>query len=212
MTFPPRFFFTSDTHFGHQRAAEIRGYRGPDAVSRMNDDLIDAWNSVVGRGDTVYHLGDFALGPKVEWPCIRARLNGTIVLVLGNHDLADQHHNVEPVPHPRLVSAMLPDDRILPHDVVFWTLGIRDLDGGGICFHGAHVPPMADFDDGRGYVRPPSLPGFDIELCGHVHERWATPSNNGRIPRSGSRVVNVGVDVWSAPVTPAQIMAEIHFA
>jgi calcineurin-like phosphoesterase family protein len=59
----------------------------------MDEKLIEYWNDVVGKGDTVYHLGDFAMIPKREnidrmklYRRLRFRLNGKIHLILGNHD------------------------------------------------------------------------------------------------------------------------------
>lgn len=49
----------------------------------MDEILIQNWNSVVNRGDSVYHLGDFAFD-NVEY--YRKRLNGNIILIKGNHD------------------------------------------------------------------------------------------------------------------------------
>lgn len=52
-----------------------------------DDTLISNWNEVVRDEDTVYHLGDVALGrntyPNQIIPC----LNGTKILVAGNHDV-----------------------------------------------------------------------------------------------------------------------------
>ena len=40
-----------------------------------------------GREDTVYHLGDFALGKATEWSSIFQQLNGAKkILIRGNHD------------------------------------------------------------------------------------------------------------------------------
>ena len=50
----------------------------------MNEELIARWNTRVGGGDTVYHLGDFGFGPSVR--LVRPRLNGSIRLIIGNHD------------------------------------------------------------------------------------------------------------------------------
>lgn len=75
--------FTADTHFGHSKIIEYcnRPFKN---VDEMNEALIKNWNRVVGHGDTVYHLGDFGLGPDMRY--IRPRLNGSIRLILGNHD------------------------------------------------------------------------------------------------------------------------------
>jgi calcineurin-like phosphoesterase family protein len=52
----------------------------------MNEALISRWNSVVGKNDLVYNLGDFVLGGSARVEEILKRLNGKIVLILGNHD------------------------------------------------------------------------------------------------------------------------------
>lgn len=80
-------FFTSDTHFGHANIL-TRSNRGNvwGSVEEMDEGLISRWNSVVGKRDTVYHLGDFSWKPK-ETDAILRRLNGAILyLVSGNHD------------------------------------------------------------------------------------------------------------------------------
>ena len=76
---------TSDTHFNH---ANIIKYcnRPFSSVEEMNETIIANWNKVVSQGDTVYHLGDFALGDKSLIPDILERLNGHIDLIIGNHD------------------------------------------------------------------------------------------------------------------------------
>lgn len=77
-------FFTSDTHFGH--ANIIKYCKRPFAdVEEMDNTLIHNWNSIVRPEDTVYHLGDFAVGGGPAAPYLR-RLNGTIYFCLGNHD------------------------------------------------------------------------------------------------------------------------------
>ena len=47
-------FFTSDTHFGHKAIIQF-AKRPCQNVEEMNEMLISNWNSVVKKGDTVYH-------------------------------------------------------------------------------------------------------------------------------------------------------------
>ena len=54
----------------------------------MDEALINNWNSVVGKDDIVFHLGDFAFAPNWRWKEILGRLNGHIHLILGNHDVS----------------------------------------------------------------------------------------------------------------------------
>lgn len=77
-------WFTSDHHFGH---ANIIKYcnRPYNSVAHMNALMVSAWNSVVEPEDTVYYLGDFAMQPHMV-TAILPTLNGTKVLIAGNHD------------------------------------------------------------------------------------------------------------------------------
>lgn len=82
---PERVFFTSDTHYFH--TAIIKYCERPfKSVEAMNEAIIGNWNSVVGPEDTVFHIGDFGLGPTVALKDIFQRLNGEIYLIMGNHD------------------------------------------------------------------------------------------------------------------------------
>lgn len=80
-------YFTSDTHFNHTNILTYCA-RPWSTVEEMNEGLIQNWNEVVGPEDTVYHLGDFAMGNRKLIPEILSRLNGRIVLVRGNHDFS----------------------------------------------------------------------------------------------------------------------------
>jgi len=79
-------FVTSDTHFHH---SNIIKYCNRPFVSsyEMDEELIKNWNSVVASSDKVYHLGDVYFPKyKNEGEMLFSRLNGTKVLILGNHD------------------------------------------------------------------------------------------------------------------------------
>ena len=78
-------WFTSDTHFGHERIIELSNRPFPD-VETMNEAIIERWNAAVKPEDTVFHLGDVALGKIADSLPLVGRLNGTKILVLGNHD------------------------------------------------------------------------------------------------------------------------------
>jgi len=57
-----------------------------DTVEKMDEELIRAWNSVVGQDDIVYHMGDFALTNSTKTKNVLDRLNGILVLIVGNHE------------------------------------------------------------------------------------------------------------------------------
>ena len=79
-------YFTADTHFNHANIIKFCN-RPFNDVEQMNETLINNWNCVVSKDDTVFHLGDFCLGGAAEWTRLLDRLNGKIYLILGNHDL-----------------------------------------------------------------------------------------------------------------------------
>ncbi len=80
-----KYWIISDTHFYHKR---ISGYcnRPFWSVKQMNEEMIKRWNAKVCKNDIVFHLGDFCFGDENKIKEIRARLNGNIILIRGNHD------------------------------------------------------------------------------------------------------------------------------
>lgn len=78
-------FFTADPHFGHENIIKYcsRPYKN---VTEMDEALVKNWNDRVKPSDTVYLVGDafFKAGHRHLW-----RLQGTIHLILGNHDNLD---------------------------------------------------------------------------------------------------------------------------
>lgn len=81
-------FFTADTHFGHRLMISDRmeNPRPFATTEEMNEGLAEAWNARVKPGDEVYHLGDVSFMNSRKTKEILDRLNGTIYLLLGNHD------------------------------------------------------------------------------------------------------------------------------
>jgi len=78
-------YFISDTHFNHSNIIKYCN-RPFNNVEEMNEAIINNWNSIVSDEDTIYHLGDFALGTKDSIIDIVNRLNGKKYLIRGNHD------------------------------------------------------------------------------------------------------------------------------
>jgi calcineurin-like phosphoesterase family protein len=78
-------FFISDHHFGHKHIIDFESRPFKD-VDEMNEVMIEKWNTVVGKQDKVFHLGDFSFLNKEKTKAIVSRLNGYKILILGNHD------------------------------------------------------------------------------------------------------------------------------
>lgn len=172
-----KIFFTSDTHFGHANIIQYCN-RPFTSIEDMNEAMIQKWNAVVGPGDTVYHLGDFSMGPK-ENVNLRKRLNGKVILVKGNHDKKDEVH---------LAAGFDEIHRRLEIEVDGYKLYL------------AHIPMHLDAGE-RYYpadlkTTPPIY--YDYFLCGHVHTSW---KRNGK-------TINVGVDVSDfKPLTLSELLA-----
>jgi calcineurin-like phosphoesterase family protein len=85
-------FFASDHHFGH---ANILNFKRDDGVTplrvfedvnHMNEYMVMQHNRVVGHNDKVYFLGDVTMARNAEGLKVLGRMNGTKILIKGNHD------------------------------------------------------------------------------------------------------------------------------
>ena len=80
-------WFTADEHLGHRNI--IKFCRRPfDNVDQMREALVLNFNSVVGKNDETWHVGDIAwrhVSPE-ELFIYLSRLNGKHHFVEGNHD------------------------------------------------------------------------------------------------------------------------------
>lgn len=147
-------WFTADTHFGHRAVIDYCKRPFTD-VAEMDAEMIRRWNERVQPGALVYHLGDFAFANHERMREIREQLNGTVVLVCGNHD-------------SRRAARLAGFDIIIEGAIsiarAYGRLYLR------------HVPhPLEIEDRGSRGVSAPS--GCDLHLCGHVHERWKRIGN-----------------------------------
>lgn len=84
-------FLISDTHFGHKNILKFLREDGTplrrfDSIDEHDDYLIYRWNAAVGVNDKVYHLGDVGFKNFTALATTFNKLNGTKVLIKGNHD------------------------------------------------------------------------------------------------------------------------------
>lgn len=112
-------FFTSDSHFFHKKIIEYQKNRGCSSVEEMNELLIDNWNKTVSPDSTVIHHGDFSFSSKTNISSVRARLNGRIILIMGNHDY-----------YSKVVDAF--GEENIYHSKYYWV--------GGQLIHSCHFP------------------------------------------------------------------------
>lgn len=186
-------WFTSDLHFGHKNIVKYEN-RPFNDVDEMNRALVDRWNRTVGPGDTVWIIGDFAMGKIVDNLPIAKDLNGEKLLVPGNHDRCwsglydmgtaegqdkwrtwcDRYEEVglQVQNEHELITA---DD---------WPL----LGNGGTPqFELSHFPH--EDHDGR-YPVTPVTRDDRVLVHGHVHSLW----------RMKGTQINVGIDAWGGEI------------
>ena len=76
--------FIGDLHLGHKNILKMSPIRGGTDVISHSEWIVEQWNSVVGKRDVVYILGD------VCWHQDHLKyikmLRGRKILILGNHD------------------------------------------------------------------------------------------------------------------------------
>lgn len=168
-------WFTSDLHLGHRNILEYCNRPWSD-VAEMNRGLIDGWNALVAPDDTVFVLGDFAMGTIAETLPLASELVGRKVLVAGNHDRCWHGHGRR---------AQGWTERYLDAGFDEIVQGATTLDVGRHTVTLCHFPYEGDSGEVDRFVeyRPTDDGGWILH--GHVHDTWAV---NGRM-------INVGVDV-----------------
>lgn len=134
-------FYTADLHFGHKNS--LTYCNRPFAnIGEMNECLIKNWNEFVTNHDTVYVLGDMFFYDLDQQKKIMRRLNGTKILIMGNHD----------------IHAGTRTDIMKLNDYIF--VGWEQVCGSYM------------INNGYGLVHDPAITNIDSEinwLCGHVH-------------------------------------------
>lgn len=78
-------FYVADWHYDHRNilAYDNRPFK---TVEEMNDVLVDRWNKAVSPDDRVFVLGDMFWCSEEKAIPILQSLNGTKILIVGNHD------------------------------------------------------------------------------------------------------------------------------
>jgi calcineurin-like phosphoesterase family protein len=189
-------WFTSDHHFGHSNVIKYCD-RPFLSVERMDEKLVELWNSVVREADNVYNLGDLSMGsPAVEK--YSSRLNGHKFLVPGNHDSCHPHHkkaNTEQKRKEQNIFYQKKGWEVLPLSQEF-TLG-------NLKVVATHLP-YKGIEDAHEHDKYDKYKLEDNGLWllhGHVHQHWKIKGN----------MLNVGVDVWDfKPVSEKEIIWTIE--
>lgn len=177
-------YLTSDQHFGHTRICELAN-RAFSSVEEMNEELISRYNSVVKPNDMVYFLGDVCMGKLDDNLPLLHRLNGTKLLILGNHDRPSMayHHKTQEVRDKWTTRY----NEFFPVMLESMNLGLLPNEEEVVlCHYPYYDPAFRDHEyDGRLEANLPIDEGKWL-IHGHVHGAW----------RVNGKQINVGVDAW----------------
>ncbi len=183
-------WFTADLHLGH---ANIIGYcaRPYADVAEMDAALIDGWNDTVDEDDTVWVLGDVALGSIEHGMRAIGRLRGRKLLVPGNHDRCWRGWG-------RRAEEWA--ERYLAAGFESVRQGPVQVRVGGHPALADHFPYQGDSQAQDRFVEHRPVDRGSWLLHGHVHEQWG----------QRHRMINVGVDVCGyRPIAEESVAALI---
>lgn len=149
----------------------------------MNETMIERHNALVKPDDIVWHLGDFAMDDRMVSPFLK-RLNGTKILIPGNHDKCHPCHKRHARETRRYKAYGFIEIYPTGYDIIHK----------GVYIHMNHMPYFFESPDPRDNRYPEWRPDPSKSqglLNGHVHEKWKSKGN----------MLNVGVDQWNfAPI------------
>jgi calcineurin-like phosphoesterase family protein len=182
-------WFTADLHFGHTNIIRYSGRPFAD-VPAMNLALIERWNASVDPDDTVWVLGDVALGPIDESLRLVGELHGRKLLLAGNHDRCWEGHG----------------ERAQGWTQRYLDVGFAEIHQGQLTIEvgdrrtlACHFPYQGDSHDHDRFVAERPTDEGEWLLHGHVHDRW----------RQRGRMINVGVDAWSCGPVSSDTLAAL---
>lgn len=149
----------------------------------MENEIVSRWNGVVEDGDTTYIVGDFCWEKERYWPAVLKKLNGSKVLIRGNHD---------PKEFSRATRNLLSDIK-----------DYKEIDDDGRKVIMCHYPIL--------FYKSAWNP-YNYMICGHVHttreneflEAWREEMRASRSQRGDScaQIYNVGCMLPYMDYTP----------
>ena len=175
-------YFTADWHIGHANVLSFDRRPFKD-LDHMNESLIKRFNATVREEDVCYFLGDMG------WSGLKSvmdKLNGTKILILGNHDKKQQS-----MMNSGFDAAMHSASMYIQGELVTIThcplRGIKREDTTG----------MRGCDGTENWHREVNHTQFSIEDQGqfHLHGHIHSP-NGGKSEKILGRQMDVGVVAW----------------
>ena len=185
-------FFTSDLHFGHRTVSEIRGFNSVEEHDRA---VLGNISKVVRPGDTLWILGDVAMGgwrdSIVPLMVLVAGRQVKTHVVLGNHD--------RPAPNNSNGHAYLSEFATRGGFASVSTVAKISVEGRSLLM--SHYPYDGDHTEEERYDQFRLRDLGTTLLHGHTHsDQRVSRSSNGTLQ------IHVGLDAWGLkPVSLHQI-------
>lgn len=153
----------------------------------MNVSMEAAWNRVVAEDDLVYYLGDFAMNVS-SVPFLVSRLNGTKILIPGNHDKCWQKKDAS--------------NRWVRHYLEAGFQSVEqsmrlEIAGQSVLLN--HLPYRNEANPEQRYFQHRPVDDGGWLIHGHVHNRW----------KVSGRQINVSVEMWNFEPVSLDCIAEI---
>lgn len=185
-------YVTADLHLNHVKVANLRGFESPQEHDRV---ILQRWNEAVRSEDTVYILGDVAMGREREGTIetFLREANGTKILILGNHERA----------HPSNRNGIRHQWSLRNFDAVGLHSSVNYKGGTYLLSHlpyaGTDHTEESRFDQWR-------LPDLGTPLLhGHTHS-----SERVTYSPAGTPQVCVGLEAWGlAPVSLGEAVSSL---
>jgi calcineurin-like phosphoesterase family protein len=174
-------FYTADLHFGHTNIIDYC-HRPFDDAAQMDEAIVSLWNDQVAWSDEVIVVGDLCMGKLADSLAMVELLNGSILLIPGNHDRCHPMHKKADASRRRYEA-----DGVLQ---VSDTTEIVHLDGYSVLVN--HFPYEGDSQDVDRFAEWRVDDHGGWLLHGHVHDLWLQKG----------RQINVGIDAWGGRLAP----------
>ena len=188
-----KIFFSSDQHFGHRNVVKFCN-RPYDDEKVMGRAFIDNWNSVVGPEDIVVTMGDFFwFNDSHSIKKVVNQLNGTIYIVLGNHDKRESFRRCDP--EKLIILDGISHIFLRCEDENRWYEKTFEI----VC---SHYPLMTWSHRDRGA----------INVFGHIHSGWLRSGDDydQNLPLWKGQQLDVGVDNQNfTPVSFEDVLAQL---
>lgn len=162
-------------------------------VLEMNEWMIEQWNKTIGKDDIVYIVGDFAINFNKATKEIFHRLNGNLILIVGNHD-APFYYLVGRASNKRKYY-----QKYLDLGWKTFKLEEQITLKSGVPLLLSHLPYaiMSNYDDRYLEYRPKN---YGLILAhGHQH---------GKYKKNGT-CIDVGIDAWGGKIVTEDMLIEV---